>query len=191
MWERDSALLQLPHFTKEMAAACAEAGVDSIFDLLEMEDDDRSKLFEDFNEQQTAEVAAAANRYPDITLKFEVVNAEHVTAGGPVLLAVELEREFEGDLPPVYAPHFPARKDEQWWLVVGDKTDNGLLAIKRVGLQARAKAKLEFTAPKTVGKGKVVLCFMCDSYLGCDQEYEIELDVKEADEEEEEEAMSE
>ena len=137
-------------------------------------------------EHQTAEVAAAANRYPDITLKFEVVNAGEVHAGAPVLLAVELEREFEGELPPVHAPHFPARKDENWWLVVGDKASNSLLAIKRVALQARAKAKLEFAAPKDVGKATVVLSFMCDSYLGCDQEYEVELDVQEALEEEEE-----
>ena len=36
-WDRDSPLLQLPHFTKELAAACAAAGVESVFDLQEME----------------------------------------------------------------------------------------------------------------------------------------------------------
>lgn len=36
MWERDSLLMQLPHFTKELAAQCKEAGVESIFDILEM-----------------------------------------------------------------------------------------------------------------------------------------------------------
>lgn len=191
MWERDSPLLQLPHFSKERAAEAAQAGAESVFDLLEMDDEARGALLEGLSEQQTADVATAANRYPDITLKFEVVNAEEVHAGAPVLLAVELEREFEGDLPPVLAPRFPTRKDENWWLVVGDKSSNGLLAIKRVALQARAKAKLEFTAPKDVGKATVVLSFMCDSYLGCDQEYEVELDVQEALEEEEDEQMSE
>lgn len=37
LWERDSVLLQLPHFTKDLAAACKEAGVESIFDIQEME----------------------------------------------------------------------------------------------------------------------------------------------------------
>lgn len=36
MWDRDSLLLQLPHMTKELAAKCKEAGVESVFDLLEM-----------------------------------------------------------------------------------------------------------------------------------------------------------
>lgn len=37
LWERDSVLMQLPHFTKDLAAKCAAAGIESIFDLQEME----------------------------------------------------------------------------------------------------------------------------------------------------------
>ena len=37
MWDRDSQLLQLPHFTKDLAADCKKAGVNEIFDLLGME----------------------------------------------------------------------------------------------------------------------------------------------------------
>lgn len=36
MWERDSLLMQLPHFTKDLAARSKEAGIESIFDILEM-----------------------------------------------------------------------------------------------------------------------------------------------------------
>jgi len=36
MWDRDSLLLQLPHFTKELAAQCKEVGVESVFDVMEM-----------------------------------------------------------------------------------------------------------------------------------------------------------
>ena len=37
LWERDSVLLQLPHFTKELAARCKEADIESIFDITEMD----------------------------------------------------------------------------------------------------------------------------------------------------------
>lgn len=37
LWERDSALLQLPHFTKDLAATCKEAGIESVFDIAEMD----------------------------------------------------------------------------------------------------------------------------------------------------------
>jgi pre-mRNA-splicing helicase BRR2 len=39
----------------------------------------------------------------------------------------------------VTAPRFPGRKDEGWWLVVGDAKANSLLAIKRVSLAKSAK----------------------------------------------------
>ena len=67
------------------------------------------------------------------------------------------------------ACRYPARKEEQWWLVVGDPKANSLLAIKRVSLQRKSKVKLDFAAPSETGSHHLVLYFMCDSYLGADQ----------------------
>ena len=39
------------------------------------------------------------------------------------------------------------------------------------------QTKLEFTAPENPGDYNMVLYLMSDSYLGCDQEYEIPLTV--------------
>ncbi len=36
-WERDSPLMQLPHFTKDLAALATKSDVESVFDLAEME----------------------------------------------------------------------------------------------------------------------------------------------------------
>merc|ERR1712087_80690 len=44
VWDRDSALLQLPHITRELAKKCTAAGVEGIFDLMVMEDDARQEL---------------------------------------------------------------------------------------------------------------------------------------------------
>jgi len=182
MWERDSPLMQLPHFTKELAASATKAGVESVFDLLDMEDDARRELLQ-MSDQQLADVAKAANRYPDIQLTYKVVDEDSVSAGEGVTVQVELEREYdaEGDLPPVYAPYFPSRKDENWWLVIGNPKTGTLSAIKRVALQRKARVKLDMSAPSEVGKHPFTLFFMCDSYMGCDQEYEFELDVKEGE----------
>jgi len=108
-----------------------------------------------------------------------------------VVIVVELEREAEEAPGPVIAPNYPKRKDEGWWLVVGDTKKNALVSIKRVPLQVRSKVKLDFVAPEQ-GEYDYVLYFMCDSYLGCDQEYEFHLSVGEGgddddDEEEDEE----
>jgi pre-mRNA-splicing helicase BRR2 len=91
----------------------------------------------------------------------------------------------------VDAPRFPKVKEEGWWLVVGDPKSNSLLAIKRVNLNKKqANVKLDFTAPIDVGKKNYTLYFMCDAYLGCDQEYEFELDVKPEGEESDEEGQA-
>jgi pre-mRNA-splicing helicase BRR2 len=55
-------------------------------------------------------------------------------------------------------------------------------------LQRKARVKLDFVAPKAVGPSTLTLFFMCDSYMGCDQEFELELDVKEGAASEDEEA---
>jgi pre-mRNA-splicing helicase BRR2 len=79
----------------------------------------------------------------------------------------------------VCAPLFPGTKTEGWWLVVGDRASNALLAIKRVTLGTKARVKLDFVAPDTVGEHEFVLNLMCDSYMAADQEYEFKVMVKE------------
>ncbi len=40
------------------------------------------------------------------------------------------------------------------------------------------QVKLDFSAPSTGGTHNLTLYFMCDSWMGCDQEYEITLQVQ-------------
>jgi pre-mRNA-splicing helicase BRR2 len=188
MWERDSVLLQLPHFTKDLAKKCQEnpgKNIDTVFDLVEMEDDERRELLR-MTDAQLLDIARFCNRYPNIDMVYEVIN-EEAAAGDEINLQVVLERDLEGrtEVGPVDAPRYPKTKEEGWWLVVGDTKTNQLLAIKRVSLQRKSKVKLSFSAPAEVGKKAYTLYFMCDSYLGCDQEYSFSVDVKEAREDEE------
>lgn len=68
------------------------------------------------------------------------------------------------------------KREEGWWVVVGDPRSNSLLSIKRLTLQQKAKVKLDFIAPSP-GHHDYKLYFMSDSYLGCDQEYPFSIDV--------------
>ena len=56
-----------------------------------------------------------------------------------------------------------------------------LLSIKRLTLQTKSKVKLDFTAPSP-GSHKYTLYFMCDAYMGCDQEYPFSIKVLEGEE---------
>ena len=189
MWDKDTPLLQLPHVDKECAARCTEAGIESIYDLVDIEDDDKRAELLQMTDAQMGEVAEACNRYPNIEVNYEVVNADEVEAGDSVEMVVSLEREMDesDELGAVVAPRYPKKKDsESWWLVVGDVKKGTLSAIKRVNLGRKQKVKLEFQAPSDPGNVAYTLFFMCDSYLGCDQEYEFSVDVKPAASDDEE-----
>lgn len=177
MWSKDSYLKQLPHFTTEIVKRCTDKGLETIFDVMEMEDDERNTLL-GLNESQMADVARFCNRYPNIELGFDVLDRDKITSGQSVVIAVNLEREDEV-VGPVLAPFFPQKREEGWWVVIGDPKANALVSIKRQTLQQKAKVKLDFAAPTTPGQHSYTIYFMSDSYTGCDQEYKFTIDVKE------------
>jgi pre-mRNA-splicing helicase BRR2 len=43
-WESDSPLKQIPHFEPDLVKKCKTNGIESVYDLMEMEDGDRTKL---------------------------------------------------------------------------------------------------------------------------------------------------
>merc|ERR1711997_663725 len=176
MWNKDSYLKQLPHFTSETISRCKAKSVESVFDIMELEDDVRDKLL-GLTEHEMADVARFCNRYPNIELEYNVLNKDKLHSGGQVKVEVKLEREDEVT-GPVIAPFFPTKREEGWWVIIGDPKSNSLIGIKRLTLQQKAKFVLDFVAPRA-GRHSYTLYFMSDSYLGCDQEYKFNLDIGE------------
>lgn len=176
LWNKDSYLKQLPHFTPDIIKQCQDKTLETIFDIMEMEDEERNALLQ-LTEAQMADVARFCNRYPNIELTYEVQDKDSIRSGSSVNVVVTLEREDEVT-GPVIAPFFPQKREEGWWVVIGDPKNNSLLSIKRLTLQQKAKVKLDFLAP-SVGRHSYTIYFMSDSYMGCDQEYKINIDVKE------------
>ena len=180
-----------------------EGGIESVLDLMEMEGPQRLQLLEGLAPAQLADVAAFCNRYPQVDLAFTATSGGDGTVGGSaaeedtpvtasvttadtVSLRVELTRESTTEgmdegagLGSVIAPRYPKAKTESWWVVLGNLPANKLYAIKRVAFGAKQSVKLAFPAPASPGKHELTLYLMCDSYLGCDQEYDFHLTVEE------------
>ncbi|NWS83450.1 U520 helicase, partial [Toxostoma redivivum] len=174
MWSKDSYLKQLPHFTSEHIKRCTDKGVESVFDIMEMEDEERTALLQ-LPEAQIADVARFCNRYPNIELSYEVGDRDSIRrskrrAGGWCGGGTEV----------TMSPMSPQKREEGWWVVIGDSKSNSLISIKRLTLQQKAKVKLDFVAP-AAGTQHYTLFFMSDAYMGCDQEYKFSVDVKEAE----------
>jgi len=178
VWNKDSYLRQLPHFSVEMVTKCRAKDIDSVFDIIEMENDDRDNLLK-LGDKEMANVARFCNRYPNIEMNHTVEDPEDAAANRPTNVHITLEREADlaGD---VIAPFYPGKRDEGWWCIVGDPKTNHLLAIKHITLQQKKKVTLE-VVPQKAGDQTFLLYLMCDAYAGCDQEYEIKLNVAEAE----------
>jgi len=204
MWDRDSPLKQIPNFTPEAVKTANKFGIRDVFDFMEKmnpeENPDYAQLVKELGLTQ-AQLAQAANftntKYPDISLEFELEDEENLRANEPSYLKINIEREVDEDEefdPTVHAPFYPAKKTENWWLVVGEESAKTLLAIKRVTIGRKLNLRLEFTVP-TPGRHDLKLLLMSDSYVGVDQEPTFSVNVAEgmdvdeddADEEEDDE----
>ncbi|KPJ17540.1 Putative U5 small nuclear ribonucleoprotein 200 kDa helicase [Papilio machaon] len=155
----------------------AKLGVETVFDVMELEDNARAKLLQ-LSPTEMADVARFCNRYPNVELTYEVKNERRLRVGKPIVVEVSLEREDE-IVGPVIAPFFPQKREEGWWVVIGEPKSNSLLSIKRVSLGRSARLRLDFVSGAP-GRHTYTLYFMSDSYLGADQEYKFTVDVDDA-----------
>ncbi|PWN44015.1 putative ATP dependent RNA helicase [Ceraceosorus guamensis] len=196
VWDRDSPLRQVPHFTADTIARCKARGIEDVFalgdtlpDLSDKERDDLLRL----DKRQLADVAKFTNNFPYIEVSFNIEDQDALASGTPITMNVNLakdddeEEEDEASDPTVVAPFYPNKKLCNWWLIVGDPGARTLLSIKRVTITKSLNAKLEFTLPKGT-HSRLRLYLMSDSYIGADREVELpNLEVAEGEDSDEDE----
>ncbi|CAG1963457.1 unnamed protein product [Fusarium graminearum] len=207
MWDRDSPLKQIPHFSPEVVKVANEFGyvkccdseieasanslrrIKDIFDFMEAmnpeENADYNKLVKrlGMSQNQLAEAANFTNdKYPDLELEHEVLDEDEIRAREPAYLNIKITRNMEEEDADhdstVHAPFYPSKKMENWWLVVGEEKTKTLLAIKRVTIGRELNVRLEYTVPSE-GEHDLKLFLMSDSYVGVDQEREFSVTVAE------------
>ncbi|EAU82983.1 DNA polymerase theta/eta [Coprinopsis cinerea okayama7 len=191
VWETDSPLKQIPHFEPDVIKRCKDAGVESVYDIMELEDDVRNNLLQ-MTPAQMRDVATFVNSYPTLDVSHQLVKGEY-TAGSPIYLQVALafdadDEDDEPTEPLVVAPYYPLKKMANWWLVVGDTATRQLLVIKKVTVTKSLKVKLEFTLPQ--GTHKLKLYVICDSYVGADHDISLDpIEVAEGEDSDSDEDM--
>lgn len=204
MWDSDSPLMQLPFVDKKMASTLqTEHDVSDIFGFLEMDQKDRAAVLSHLSKQQVLEIAAACQEFPDMgDIEIVSIQESHDDDGQSqmrVILQISRNDEDEdsgdddhrspgrGAVPVVTAPRYPEPKEEGWWVIIGDVETNSLLTLKHVSVKESATVKLDFISPPTLGRHKLQLYLLSDSYVDCDQEEAFDIDVTAvADEDDEE-----
>ncbi|KAI5644855.1 sec63 brl domain-containing protein [Phthorimaea operculella] len=74
----------------------------------------------------------------------------------------------------VYCPRFPRSKNEGWFITLGIVEHGELSALKRVN---RGTTQITFYTPSETGRIIYTVYIMSDSYMGLDQQYDLQLEV--------------
>ncbi len=173
VWDTEKPLLQLPHFEEDLVNTLQQKyEVGDVSDFLDMDTKTRNEAISALTKPQIREVAEACQTYPEITLQFE----EPICTYDEVLLVVNLERLTDVS-ESVCAPRFPEEKSEGWWIVIGDVSANSLITVRHISLKEKATVKLRFTPPEGAGKHELKAYLVSDSYIDCDLEEIVIVDV--------------
>lgn len=207
VWDRDSPLRQVPHFTVEHIERCKAKGLEDVYALGEalgeMDEAERDTLLQ-MPAKKLADVANFTNSYPYLEVEAAFEETEDLRAGDAIILNVTLstadydnedeDKDEKGNTKaalavpePVPAPFYPgARKMVNWWVVVGSPGTRQLLAIKRVIMnKAKLDLKLELSLPK--GRHSDLTLYCCsDATLGSDRQIDLPaLDLAEGEDSDE------
>ena len=191
IWDQDIGIKQIPHFDDEVVAKSKEMNIESVYDVMEMEDEDRNKLLSGLDKGRVQDVATFVNSYPSIEVDYKIEEGQELRAGEPIRMIVNLAQEAEEDEEvdqTVIAPMYPSKKMCNWWIVIGNTKTKQLLGIKKVTIAKTLSVKVDFQVEEEGHYDSLKLYLICDSYSGCDQDFKLEgIDVAEGVESSEEE----
>jgi pre-mRNA-splicing helicase BRR2 len=202
----DSLLYQIPYFNTSIVQECSqhtveddegmESSVDSVLDILDMDDDVREKCLSSVMEHMN-EIAHFCNMYPSIDVKYDVKKQkgkDTIDWGDTITLTVYVERDGDEDedededeadqsIPPPVLSRFPVgNHQEEWWIIVGDESNDKLMGIKRIKIPRKGttKKKIKMTLPSSPAPSNdhqfnLKMFVISDSYRGCDEERDIQI----------------
>jgi len=176
-WLSDSTLLNLPGMSPKLVSALWSQGVEALPELLHFPRRDLLRLC-----KQCKTKSRDQERLLRVIAGIPLLDVTILPLQGAVLPGEDLELTVSlvnrsarrGDN--AHAPFFKTKK-EGWWLVLGQDTEDDLLALKRVMCRGRTQCTFRFTAPATEGDYVFTVFLMSDTYIGLDQQYSFSLCV--------------
>ncbi|KAH9261270.1 hypothetical protein BASA81_000974 [Batrachochytrium salamandrivorans] len=171
VWQTEPIQRQIPHYQLLRGLPTTA----TVYDLIDMEDTQREALFTDLSGQQIEDVAKFCNAYPSANVSFQIVvdglesNQAMVSQSVQVVVSLDQDQDEEEGDGLVVSTNFPHPKANLWWAILGQ--EDQVVAIKRINSK-QATLVCEFTTP---GPKQLKLLVMCDSYLGCDQQFDLQV----------------
>ncbi|CCF56555.1 hypothetical protein KAFR_0B02580 [Kazachstania africana CBS 2517] len=176
VWDVDSPLRQIPFFDDTILAKCSEKKIETVYDIMALEDEDREYIME-LEHNKLITVANFINNYPNIEMKYSLDTATPIKQDTPRTLTVQLTKDDVPETLDVVSERFPYDKQESWWIVIGSISKRELYAIKKVSLAEETQSfDVEFTLNEK-GSYDLTAWSVCDSYLDADKEISFNVEV--------------
>lgn len=178
IWNKESPLKQVPYFDDAVLKRCKDAHVETVFDIMALEDDERDDILR-LDDEQLNDVAEFVNHYPNVDMSYRIDMSEPCVADEPKDIIIRLERDEEIEDLSIVSSRFPFKKPEVWWVVIGDPDTRQIYAISKTTInKEEQELKMDFAIPNA-GHHKLTIWCMCDSYLDADKEISFDIDVNE------------
>lgn len=130
------------------------------------------------------EIYRALEKVPLVELKYslakcnsleEIQSNQRLEEGGEAVLMINLKRTNKSNKQFVSIANFPKPKECTWFLVVGNEQTNELIGMKRIAFKRFASKKMTVCLPNNFKTEHLQIYLLCDSYIGLDQQYSVDL----------------
>ncbi|GAV52508.1 hypothetical protein ZYGR_0AG04990 [Zygosaccharomyces rouxii] len=176
VWDTDNPLKQIPFFDGSILKKCEQKGVETVYDVMALEDDERNAIMT-MDNRKLVKVANFINNFPNIELEYSLDTSKPLTVGEYKEMEVTLTRDEAPETLLVTSEKYPHEKLEGWWLVIGEISTKQLYATKKVSLSKETQSyTLDFTVNQP-GKHELTLWCVCDSYIDADKEVSFEVEA--------------
>lgn len=177
VWNTDPPLRQL--FDGKELSLLTQKGLSSVYDL---DTDVLGGLQLDGSMQKRVKIFC--DSYPAVDVQFGVDNDE-IAAGSDSILRATMVRQSPLSGTAIPAPHYPAPKEEAWWLLLGVPATRSLLGLKRFILPmtmhtdgtTSVQVNVPFTVPDVAGQCSAKMYLVSDCWVGADQEFDLSFHI--------------
>jgi len=200
MWDRDSPLKQIPHFTddvikganasgyvikqyvNDISTNCLHYRVKDIFEFMDAMDPSENPNYEalvkrlGLSPKQLREAAGFTNsKYPNIELDFELEDPDDITAGAPSYIKVKITRDVDEDeeatdIDTTVHAPYYPVKKMENWWLVVGEESSKTLLAIKRITIGKSLNLRLEYTVPTPGEHELKLFLMSDSYVGVDQD---------------------
>lgn len=166
-----SNLLQLPHFTSERVDLCERNNIKSIIDFLKADHNIRELVLKGFDSSQINQIANICNLFPIYEVEYKILSNTNkekfiYKVNEELVFHIKIIRDSDISIVPMLkTEYFPYKKEESWWVIIGNRKENQIMSIKKISFLKEREIEMKFTIP-SIGEYQFSIILISDCWIG-------------------------